>query len=84
MKKFLDNIVHSKLGKILDHLFVGFQFFLPKFALYLIIPTLIFSFMKFIGILLITDSFMIGLTLFLLPIFLLGAFWFIYRTTRLD
>jgi cbb3-type cytochrome oxidase subunit 3 len=25
---------------------------------------------------------MIGLTLSLLPIFLLGAFWFIYRTTK--
>ena len=84
MRNFLDNIVHSKLGRILDQLFVGFQFFLPKFVLYLIVPTLSFSLMQRFGILLITDSFMIGLTLSLLPIFLLGAFWFIYRTTKLD
>jgi uncharacterized BrkB/YihY/UPF0761 family membrane protein len=81
MKKFLDNIVDSRLGKILDHLFVGFQFFLPKFAVYLIVPTFIFSFMKFFGVELITDIFLINLTLGIIPIFLLGAFWFIYRTT---
>ncbi len=84
MKKFLDNIVHSQLGKILDHLFVGFQFFLPKFVLYLIAPTLILSFMQFFGVQWVTDILLIKLTLFILPIFLLGAFWFIYRTTRLD
>ena len=82
MRNFLDNIVHSKLGRILDQLFIGFQFFLPKFVLYLIVPTLSFSLMQRFGILLIRDSFMIGLTLSLLPIFLLGAFWFIYRTTK--
>ena len=81
MKKFLNNIVHSRLGKILDHLFVGFQFFLPKFAVYLIVPTFILSFMKFFGVKLITDIFLINLTLGILPIFILGAFWFIYRTT---
>lgn len=82
MKKFLDNIVHSKLGRILDQLFVGFEFFLPKFVLYLIVPTLSFSLMKFIGIQGIADVFLINLTLGILPIFILGAFWFIYRTTR--
>jgi hypothetical protein len=82
MRNFLDNIVHSKLGRILDQLFVGFQFFLPKFVLYLIVPTLSFSLMQRFGILLIRDSFMIGLTLGIIPIFLLGAFWFIYRTTK--
>jgi hypothetical protein len=82
MKKFLDNIVNSRLGKILDHLFVGFQFFLPKFAVYLIVPTLFFSLMQRFGILLITDSFMMGLTFILLPIFIFGAFWYIYRTTK--
>jgi hypothetical protein len=82
MKKFLNNIVHSKLGGILDHLFLGFKFFLPKFALYLFIPTVLFSLMQRFGILLITDSFMIGLTFILLPTFIIGAFWYIYRTTR--
>jgi hypothetical protein len=81
MKKFLENIVHSKLGKILDHLFVGFQFFLPKFAVYLIVPTFVLSFMKFFGVELIKDIFLINLTLGIVPIFILGAFWFIYRTT---
>lgn len=81
MKKFLENIVHTKLGKILDHLFVGFQFFLPKFAVYLIVPTFVLSFMKFFGVELITDIFLINLTLGIVPIFILGAFWFIYRTT---
>lgn len=81
MKKFLENIVHSKLGKILDHLFVGFQFFLPKFAVYLIVPTLVLSFMKFFGVELIKDIYLINLTLGIVPIFILGAFWFIYRTT---
>jgi hypothetical protein len=84
MRNFLDNIVHSKLGRILDQLFVGFQFFLPKFVLYLIVPTLTFSLMKFFGVKLITDVFLIKLTLGILPIFVLGAFWFIYRTTKLD
>jgi len=82
MKKFLNNIVHTKLGRILDHLFVGFHFFLPKFAVYLIVPTFILSFMKLFGFELITDIFLIKLTLVILPIVLLGAFWFIYRTTR--
>jgi hypothetical protein len=81
MKKFLDNIVHSKLGGILDHLFLGFKFFLPKFSLYLMIPTLVFSLIQRFGILSIPDSFMMGLTFILLPIFILGAFWYIYRTT---
>jgi len=81
MKNFLDNIVHSKLGEILDHLFVGFYFFLPKFAVYLIVPTFILSFMKLFGFELITDIFLIKLTLTILPIVFLGAFWFIYRTT---
>jgi hypothetical protein len=84
MRNFLDNIVHSKLGRILDHLFVGFEFFLPKFVLYLILPTLILSFMKFFGVQWVTNILLVKLTLFVLPIFLLGAFWFIYRTTRLD
>jgi ABC-type transport system involved in cytochrome bd biosynthesis fused ATPase/permease subunit len=84
MKKFLNNIVHSKLGRILDQLFVGFEFFLPKFVLYLIIPTFIFSFMKFFGVQWVTNILLVKLTLFILPIFLLGAFWFIYRTTKLD
>jgi len=82
MKKFLDNITHSKLGKILDHLFLGFKFYLPKFVLYLIVPIVTFSVMKFIGIQWVTEEFLKMLTLFLLPKFLLGAFWFIYRTTR--
>ena len=82
MRNFLNKIVQSKLGKILDQLFVGFQFFLPKFVLYLIVPTLTFSLMKFIGIQGITDVLLVKLTISLLPIFLLGAFWFIYRTTR--
>jgi hypothetical protein len=38
--------------------------------------------MQRFGILLITDSFMIGLTFILLPTFIIGAFWYIYRTTR--
>jgi hypothetical protein len=84
MKKFLDNIVHSKLGKILDHFFVGFQFFLPKFVIYLIVPIFILSFMQFFGFQWVTDILLLKFTLFILPIFLLGAFWFIYRTTRLD
>lgn len=84
MKKFLENITHSKLGKILDHLFLGFKFYLPKFALYLTIPTLTLSFMQFFGIQWVTDMFLLKMTLVILPIFLLGAFWFIYRTTRLD
>lgn len=82
MKKFLENIVHSKLGVILDHLFLGFEFFLPKFVLYLIVPTLAFSLMQRFGILIITDSFMMALTFILLPTFIIGAFWYIYRTTR--
>ncbi len=82
MKKFLDNITHSKLGKILDYLFLGFKFYLPKFVLYLIVPTVTFSVMQFIGIQWVTEEFLKMLTLFLLPKFLLGAFWFIYRTTR--
>lgn len=81
MKKFLNNIVNTKLGKILDHLFVGFQFFLPKFAVYLIGPTFILLFMKFFEVEWVTDALMLNLTLGVLPIFLLGAFWFIYRTT---
>jgi ABC-type transport system involved in cytochrome bd biosynthesis fused ATPase/permease subunit len=84
MEKFLNNIVHSKLGKILDHLFLGFKFYLPKFVLYLIVPTLILSFMQFFGIQWVTDMLLLKMTLTILPIFLLGAFWFIYRTTRLD
>jgi hypothetical protein len=84
MKKFLDNIAHSKLGKILDHLFVGFKFFLPKFTLYLIVPTLILAFMQFFGVQWVTNILLIKLTLSILPIFVLGTFWFIYRTTRLD
>jgi hypothetical protein len=40
--------------------------------------------MKFFGVKLITDVFLIKLTLGILPIFVLGAFWFIYRTTKLD
>jgi hypothetical protein len=84
MKKFLDNIAHSKLGKILDHLFLDFTLFLPKFALYLIIPTFVFSFMNLFGIKWITDMFLINMTLFILPFFILGCIWFIYRTTRLD
>jgi hypothetical protein len=83
MKKFLDNIVYSKLEKILDHLFVGFQFFLPKFALYLIVPSFIFSFMKFFGVQWVTDTFLMYMTLSVLPIFIFGCAWFIYRTTRL-
>lgn len=83
MKKFLDNITHSKLGKILDNLFLGFKFYLPKFVLYLIVPTVIFSVMQFIGIEWVDEEFLKTLTLILLPNFLLGAFWFIYRTTRL-
>jgi hypothetical protein len=81
MKNFLDNIINTKLGRILDHLFVGFQFFLPKFAVYLIVPTFILSFMKFFGVEWVTDILLVKLTLGVLPIFLLGAFWFIYRTT---
>jgi ABC-type transport system involved in cytochrome bd biosynthesis fused ATPase/permease subunit len=84
MKKFLENITHSKLGKTLDHLFLGFKFFLPKFVLYLIVPTLILSFMQFFGIQWVTDMLLLKMTLGILPIFILGAFWFIYRTTRLD
>jgi hypothetical protein len=84
MKKFLENIVHSKLGKILDHLFLGFQFFLPKFVLYLIVPTLILSFMQFFGVQWVDEQFLKTVTLILLPKFFLGAFWFIYRTTRVD
>ena len=84
MKKFLDNIIHSKLGKILDHLFLGFKFYLPKFVLYLIIPTVIFLPLGFIIETYLFDAIMKTLTLSILPIFLLGAFWFIYRTTRLD
>ncbi len=84
MKKFLDNIAQSKLGKILDHLFVGFQFFLPKFVIYLIVPTFILSFMQFFGVQWVTDMLLLKLTITILPIFILGAFWFIYRTTRLD
>jgi hypothetical protein len=82
MKKLLDNIVKTKLGRILDHLFVGFEFFLPKFVLYLIVPTLIFSFMAFLRVKWVTDTLMLKMTLSVLPIFILGAFWFIYRTTR--
>jgi hypothetical protein len=84
MKKFLNNIVHSKLGKILDHLFLGFKLFLPKFVLYLIVPTLILSFMQFFGVQWVTEALLLKMTITILPIFLLGAFWFIYRTTRLD
>jgi hypothetical protein len=84
MKKFLENITHSKLGKILDHFFLGFKFYLPKFVLYLIVPTLTLSFMQFFGIQWVTDMLLLKMTLTILPIFLLGAFWFIYRTTRLD
>jgi hypothetical protein len=84
MKKILDNITHSKLGKIFDHLFLGFQFFLPKFVLYLIVPTFILAFMQFFGVQWVTDMLLLKLTFTILPIFLLGAFWFIYRTTRLD
>lgn len=84
MKKFLENIVHSKLGKILDHLFLGFQFFLPKFVLYLILPTLILSFMEFFEVKWVTYTILLRATLGILPIFILGAFWFIYRTTRVD
>jgi hypothetical protein len=82
MKKFLDNIVHSKLGKILDHLFVGFQFFLPKFVIYLIVPTFILSFMQFFGVQWVTDMLLLKLTITILPIFILGTFWYIYRTTK--
>ena len=84
MNNFLDNIKHTKLGKIFDHLFVGFEFFLPKFVLYLIVPTLILSFMQFFGVQWVTDMLLLKLTLSILPIFILGAFWFIYRTTKLD
>lgn len=84
MKNFLENITHSKLGKILDQLFLGFKFFLPKFVLYLIVPTLILSFMQFFGVQWVTDMLLLKMTLSILPIFILGAFWFIYRTTRLD
>ena len=84
MKKFLENITHSKLGKILDHFFLGFKFYLPKFAIYLIVPTLILSFMQFFGVQWVTDMLLLKMTLSILPTFLLGAFWFIYRTTRLD
>lgn len=84
MSKFLDNIAQSKLGKIFDKLFVGFEFFLPKFVLYLIVPTLILSFMQFFGVQWVTDMLLLKLTFTILPIFLFGAFWFIYRTTRLD
>lgn len=84
MKKFLENITHSKLGKKLDQFFLGFFFGLPKFVLYLIVPTLIFSFMAFFGVKWVTDTLMLIMTLGILPIFILGAFWFIYRTTRLD
>jgi hypothetical protein len=84
MKNFLDNIRHSKLGKILDQLFLGTFLRIHKFVLYLFIPTLIFSFMQYFSILDIDDHFMVILTLILLPIFIIGAFWFIYRTTRLD
>ena len=84
MKNFLENITHSKLGKILDHFFLGFKFFLPKFALYLIVPMLTLSFMQFFGVQWVTDMLLLKLTLFILPIFILGTFWFIYRTARLD
>lgn len=84
MIDFLEKIVNSKLGKILDQLFLGFRFFFPNFTLYLIVPTVIFSFMQFFGVQWVTDLVMLKLTLFLLPIFILGTFWFIYRTTRLD
>ena len=84
MKKFLDNIVQSELGKIFDQFFLGFKFFLPRFTLYLIVPTLILSFMQFFGIQWVTDMLLLKLTLSILPIFILGAFWFIYITTRLD
>jgi len=82
MKKFLENIVQSRLGQILDNLFLGVFLFLPKFTVYLMLPTLIFSFMKFFGVQSITDIFLMKLTLGILPIFLLGAFWFIYRTIK--
>jgi len=84
MKNFLDNIKHSKLGKILDILFLGTFFRIHKFVLYLFVPTLIFSFMQYFRILGIDDHFMVILTLILLPIFIIGAFWFIYKTTKLD
>ena len=84
MSKFLENITHSKLGKILDQLFLGFSFGLPKFVLYLIVPTFLLSFMQFFGTQWVTDMLLLKLTLTILPIFALGAFWFIYRTTRLD
>jgi hypothetical protein len=83
MKKFLDNITHSKLGKILDYLFLGFTFYLPKFVLYLIVPTVFFSVMQFIEIDWVSEDFLKKLTIVLLPPFVIGAFWFIYRTTRL-
>lgn len=83
MKKFLDNITHSKLGKILDYFFLGFKFYLPKFVLYLIVPAVTFSLMQFFGVQWVDEEFLKTVTLILLPKFLLGAFWFIYRTIRL-
>jgi hypothetical protein len=37
--------------------------------------------MKFFGVEWVTDILLVKLTLGIIPIFLLGAFWFIYRTT---
>jgi hypothetical protein len=84
MKKFLDNIINTKLGRILDLLFLGSFLRIHKFVLYLFVPSLIFSFMQYFCNLGINDHFMMVLTLILLPIFIIGAFWFVYRTTRLD
>lgn len=82
MKEFLEKIKNSQLGEILDNLFLGFFYFFPKFVSYLMIPTIIFCLMKFIGIAWVTESFLITFTLWMLPITALGIFWFIYRTVK--
>jgi hypothetical protein len=82
MKKQLNKLTNSRLGKIFDYLFLGFEFFLPKFALYLIVPTILILPLGFI----LTDMKLFELimktvTIVLLPITILGFSWFVYRTT---
>jgi hypothetical protein len=79
MLKFIKFINKTVIGKIFDFLFLG-EYFLPKFSLYLIIPTIIIIGFQAYGFIWATKSFINYILLLSIFIFFIGAIWHFYKT----